>query len=378
MTTQIQSESSGSLKFWLASRARLIGPIAALLVLIVLFTALAPTSFPTLANVSNIVSQVSVLAVMAVGLTLVLLLGQIDLSVANLSSFAGVACATFFSGNAFGMFFLGEGRFSPGVTWIAVLLPVLLGMLLGWVSSLMINRAGIPSFVATLAVFEIASGWALYWSQGNTLYDIPPLVKFLGSGTFGPLPVIALVAAVILLVAHFVLQRTRFGRHVYMTGANRRAAELSGVPVNAVVRNVFVISGGLAAFAGVLNIGRLGSAQAEIGNDLLLPAIAAVVLGGTSLFGGVGGMGYTTIGLLIYGVLDNGLDQLDVDIFLKPYIRGLFLILALVLNVVAMRVAARATRRASVHQLNAELTAKDSADHAASPPTDSERETVAR
>lgn len=336
--------------------------MVALFVLILVFSVLAPSSFLTAANLTNVLSQVSVLAVMAVGLTMVLLLGQIDLSVANISSFAGVACATFFSGQAFGLFFFGEGKLTPGVTWLALLLPVLLGMLMGWVSSLMINKAGIPSFVATLAVFEIASGWALYWSQGNTLYDIPPLVQYLGAGKLGPVPVIAVVAAVIILIAHVTLQRTKFGRQIYMTGANRRAAELSGVPVKRVMRNVFIISGGLAAFAGVLNIGRLGSAQAELGNDLLLPAIAAVVLGGTSLFGGVGGMGYTTIGLLIYGVLDNGLDQLDVDIFLKPYIRGLFLILALVLNVVAMQVASKSTR-ASVRKINAEVVSTDSGDH---------------
>lgn len=356
MTIQQAAGGRPNLKFWLASRARLIGPIAVLVILVAVFSAMAPSSFLTLTNATNILSQVSVLAVMAVGLTFVLLLGEIDLSVANLSSFAGVAAATFFSGNAFGMFFLGEGKFTPKVAWIAILLPVVLGGLMGWVSSLMLNRAGIPSFVATLAVSEIASGWALYWSQGNTLYDVPPIVKTLGTGTIGPIPVIALVAAAILLVSHFVLQRTRFGRNVYMTGANARAAELSGVPVKAVMRNVFIISGALGAFAGIMNIGRLGSAQAELGDSLLLPAIAAVVLGGTSLFGGVGGIGYTAIGLLIFGVLDNGLDQLDIDIFLKPYIRGLFLVLALVLNVVAMRVASTATRRQSVHQINANLT----------------------
>jgi ribose transport system permease protein len=337
------TRTTPNIKYWMAARARILGPLFALVVLLVVFTAMAPTTFLTGANLTNLLTQVSVLAVMAVGLTMVLLLGEIDLSVANLSSFAGVACATFFSGNAFGLFLFGEGKLAPGIEWIAIFGPVALGMLMGWVSSLMINKAGIPSFVATLAVFEIASGWALYWSQGNTLYDIPGAVKWMGSGSLGPIPVIALVAAVILLVAHLVLQRTKFGRSIYMVGANRRAAELSGVPVQKVMRNVFVLSGGLAAFAGVLNVGRLGSAQAELGNDLLLPAIAAVVLGGTSLFGGVGGMGYTVIGLLIYGVLDNGLDQLDIDIFLKPFIRGVFLILALLLNVLAMRIARRAS-----------------------------------
>ena len=336
-----------TLKQWGAANALLLGPAAALVLLVVIFTLLAPGTFLSGANLTNIASQVSVLAVMAVGLTLVLLLGQIDLSVANVSSFAGVACATFFSGQAFGLFLFGPAHFPAGLTWIAVLVPVVLAGLLGWVASVLMNRAAIPSFVATLAIYELASGWSLYWSQGNTLYTVPPLIKTLGSGKIGPIPTIAIVAVVILVAGHLVLQRTRFGRHVYMTGASKSAAELSGVPVRAVTRNVFILCAGLSAFAGILNIGRLGSAQAELGNDLLLPAIAAVVLGGTSLFGGIGGMGHTVLGLLIYGVLDNGLDQLNVDIFLKPYIRGLFLILALVLNTVAMRLAAKSSTRSA-------------------------------
>lgn len=334
---------------WGASNALLLGPAVALILLIIIFALLAPGSFLSGANLSNIASQISVLAVMAVGLTMVLLLGQIDLSVANVASFAGVACATFFSGQTFGLFLFGQAHFPEGLTWIAMIVPIALAGLLGWVASILMNRAAIPSFVATLAIYELASGWSLYWSQGNTLYSVPSLVKTLGSGNLGPIPTITVVAAVVLLGGHLLLQRTRFGRHIYMTGASKTAAELSGVPVRAVTRNVFILCACSSAFAGILNIGRLGSAQAELGNDLLLPAIAAVVLGGTSLFGGVGGMGHTVLGLLIYGVLDNGLDQLNVDIFLKPYIRGLFLILALVLNTVAMRLAAKSSTR-SVEQ----------------------------
>ncbi|OBC17120.1 hypothetical protein A5784_25025 [Mycobacterium sp. 852013-50091_SCH5140682] len=357
---------------WTTSNALILGPAAALTLLIVVFTALAPKAFLSGANLSNIASQVSVLAVMAAGLTMVLLLGQIDLSVANISSFAGVACATFFSGNAFGLFLFGKGHFPEGTAWIAILIPIALAGFLGWVASVLINRASIPSFVATLAIYEVASGWALYWSQGNTLYSVPPLIKTLGGGKIGPIPTVCLVAAVTLLAGHVLLQRSRFGRHIYMTGASKSAAELSGVPVRAITRNVFIMAACLSAFAGILNIGRLGSAQAELGNDLLLPAIAAVVLGGTSLFGGVGGMGHTVLGLLIYGVLDNGLDQLNVDIFLKPYIRGLFLILALVLNSFTMRLAVRSSTRsaerfAETHDSGADTHANRSPDDPGGP-----------
>jgi ribose/xylose/arabinose/galactoside ABC-type transport system permease subunit len=344
MTLPISTSRPAASSRWngrISRHASFVGPILALVVLVLVFSTLAGGSFLTGNNLTNMASQVSVLAIMATGLTFVLLLGQIDLSVANMAAFAGVAMATFFSGQSFGLFLFGKAHF-PASSAIALLLPLVLAALLGWVSSLLINRAGIPSFVATLAIYEVASGWALYWSQGNTLYTIPPVVKTLGGGSTGPIPTIVLSAVVVMVVADVVLRRTQFGRTVYMIGANREAALLSGVPVQRVIRSVFVLSAVLSALAGMLNVGRLGSAQAETGSDLLLPAIAAVVLGGTSLFGGVGGIRNTVIGLLIYGVLDNGLDQLDVDLFLKPYIRGLFLILALVLNVVAMRATNRA------------------------------------
>lgn len=332
--------------------ATLIGPILALVVLFVLFSALAPSSFLTGANMSNIASQVAVLAVMATGLTFVLILGEIDLSVAFIGTFAGVAMAAFYSGKSFGLFFLGQGVFQRNQL-VAVLVPLAIAGLLGWVSSLMINRIGIPSFIATLAIYEVASGWALYWSSGNTLYTVPASIKTLGSGTVGAVPTIAICALGVLFIADLVLRRTQFGRTVFMIGSNREAARLSGVPVRRVVRTVFVAAAVLSALAGLLDVGRLGSVQADTGSDLLLPAIAAVVLGGTSLFGGIGGIPNTIIGLLIYGVLNNGLDQLDVNIFLKPYISGLFLIGALLLNMIALR-ASRAARNEQADVLEQE------------------------
>jgi ribose/xylose/arabinose/galactoside ABC-type transport system permease subunit len=322
--------------------ATLVGPLSALVLLFLLFAGLAPDSFLTGANMSNIASQVAVLAVMATGLTFVLILGEIDLSVAYIGTFAGVSMAAFYSSRSFGLFFLGNAHFNRNQL-VALLVPLALAALLGWVSSLMINRAGIPSFIATLAIYQIAAGWALYWSNGNTLYTIPHTATVLGSGKVGAIPTIAICALVILVLADLVLRRTQFGRTVFMIGSNREAARLSGVPVKRVIRTVFVSAAVLSALAGILDVGRLGSVQADTGSELLLPAIAAVVLGGTSLFGGIGGIPNTVIGLLIYGVLNNGLDQLDVNIFLKPYISGLFLIGALLLNMLALR-ASRAAR----------------------------------
>jgi ribose transport system permease protein len=328
--------------------APILGPLGALVFLFLTFSALAPGSFLTSANMFNILAQVSVLAVMATGITCVLLLGEIDLGFANVAVFAGMAASLFFAGKAVGVPLVGKVNFlwlaDAGVLSIAV--AVVFALLLGLLSGTLTARLGVPSFIATLGVLLLAQGWSFYWSQGENVYSLIPLAKSLGAGFMGPVPKIAISAGVVMLVGYVVLSRTRFGRYVYMTGANRTAAELAGVPTRRVVIAVFALSGLLAGFAGVLNVGRLGSAQAGAGDELLLPALAAVVLGGTSLFGGRGGVHYTLVGLLIYGVLDNGLDQLALDIYLKPFVRGVLLLLAIVFNVVMLRLASQATLQA--------------------------------
>jgi ribose transport system permease protein len=155
-------------------------------------------------------------------------------------------------------------------------------------------------------------------------------------------------AGVIMLIAHIVLSRTRFGRYVYMTGSNERAAQLSGVNTARVTIAVFAIAGFLSGFAGLLAVGRHGSAQPDSSADYLLPVIAATVVGGVSLFGGVGSIRATLIGVLVFAVLDNGLDQTSIDINLKPLMRGVILLVAIVLNVVGLRVAARTRASAEV------------------------------
>jgi ribose transport system permease protein len=345
---------AGGLRAQAARHANLLGPIGALVVMFGLFSALAPTSFPTPDNLWNIASQVSVIGVLGAGLTFVLLLGQIDLGVAAVSVMAGIIASVVFGGLALKLPFGGSVDFAKGSQWTAIILAIAVSVALGALAGVLTKRLGIPSFIGTLGVLQVAQGLAYYWSQGKTLYNLPPLSVTLGGGFAGPVPYIVITAAVILLAGHLVLSRTRFGRYVYMTGANPKAAELAGVPVRRITLYVFIISGGLAALAGLLNIGRLGSAQATSGDDLLLPAIAAVVLGGTSLFGGVGSMKNTVVGVLLYGVLNNGLDQLNMDVYLKPFASGAFLLMAITFNLMALRVASRAQMRASVDEAAAQ------------------------
>ncbi len=319
-----------------------LGPLATLILLSGLFAILAPNTFLSSANIVNMMSQVSVLAILAAGLTFVLLLGQIDLSVAAVAVLSGMVSSIVYAGLPLTFPILGPLTFGAGNQWVAVLIAGIIACLMGLLSGILTARFGIPSFIGTLGVLEMARGLAFFWSDGQNLYDITPLSTTLGESFFGPIPVIVIVAAATLIVGHIILTWTRFGRYVYMVGANPRAAQLSGVPVRRVTIAVFMISGLLAGFGGIVLMGRVGSAQATSGDNLLLPAIAAVVLGGTSLFGGVGSMKHTAVGLLLYGVLNNGLDQIDMNIYLKPFARGAFLLAAIALNIAALRIASRA------------------------------------
>lgn len=189
----------------------------------------------------------------------------------------------------------------------------------------------------TLAMMQIANGISAMLIRGQIAYTYPDVVTFLGSGNIFGIKASIVVCLVFLLVAHLVLTYTRFGRYVYMVGGNREAAEYSGVNVKMIIASVMVISAMCAGIAGMLGVAYFGSAQQNQFDTFLLDAIAAVVVGGTSLFGGRGGIGNTIIGLLVLGVLNNGLDHIQIDSFLKILIRGLILLAALVINVYAQK-----------------------------------------
>ena len=189
----------------------------------------------------------------------------------------------------------------------------------------------------TLAMMQIANGISALLVRGQIAYTYPDLVTVLGSGTIFGVKWSIVMCLLFMLVAHLVLTYTRFGRYVYMVGGNREAAEYSGVNVNMIIGSVMVISAMCSGIAGMIGVAYFGSAQQNQFDTFLLDAIAAVVVGGTSLFGGRGGIGNTIIGLLVLGVLNNGLDHIEIDSFLKILIRGLILLTALVINVYAQK-----------------------------------------
>jgi len=310
-------------------KAGALAPILTFLTLLVLFSAIS-SSFRSASNFLNIMQQNSGLAIMAVGVTFVLLCAEIDLSIAFMATLSGVLSAYLYVALQGAM---------PGF-WaqtIAMVAAVVVSGALGYVNGFGTAYVGLPSFMMTLAMLLITKGLALRITLGEPIFTIPPVLDVLGTGSIGlfliEVPNITVVALVFLIAGFVVLRYTRFGRYVYMVGGNRQAAELAGINVKGVTAACLCICGMTAGIAGIVLIGRMGSAQAEGLDSMLISCISAVVLGGTSLFGGKGGIPQTVVGLLTFGVLYNGLNHVDINIYLKEFISGIILLGALALNV---------------------------------------------
>ncbi|MGH2534939.1 MAG: ABC transporter permease [Thermomicrobiales bacterium] len=314
----------------IASRnARTIAPLATFVAMFVFFSLVTDVFF-TVGNLQNIVTQIGPVAVAAAGVTFVLLCAEIDLSIASVATFSGVMAAYFFHPDH-----LDRGYWG-------ILVAVLAAAGIGLLNGFLVAYIGIPSFMMTLAMLTIAIGLAQYVTEGRIIdaKGVPPVLEDLasvGNRVLG-IPVIGLVALGVLIICDIVLSYTKFGRYVFMTGGNREAAEMSGVNTKQVVMLSLMISSLTAGLAGMLFIGRLHSANPGAGAELLIQTIAAVVLGGTSLFGGEGGIKNTLIGLLIFGILSNGLNLIEgLSIHFKDALEGIILVGALLLNVLALR-----------------------------------------
>ena len=311
----------GSRSAW-SSRLRgaatnLGGPLLGLVVMVVALSLLSPF-FLTQRNLTNIMGQVSDVGVMAAGAALVILIGGIDLSVAAAMALTMMFTAWLYSAHSV-----------PFV--LALLLGLLLGAVLGGVNGLLATYGKVQPFVATLATMSAATGMALFITNGNTINEFPQWFSGLASTAFLGIPLQGVLLLVVYLVIGFWLKFRPAGRALYAIGGNEDVARLSGLPVRWAKVRVYVIAGGLAAIAGWINISTLDSAQPTAGTGYLLNVIAVVVIGGASLSGGVGGMGGTFVGLLIIGVLNNGMSLLHINPNLQPVVVGA-VILAAVLS----------------------------------------------
>ena len=301
----------------LAARGRRLGTLAGLVGLGVLLTILTP-DFLTVSNLLNVLQQTSINAVIAIGMTFVILSGGIDLSVGSLVALSGVALA----------YSLQAGAPLP----LAIAAGLAAGSAAGLVNGLLITRGKLPPFIATLGMMSVARGITLFWTDGRPVSGFDAAFRSLATGRVLMVPAPVLIAALLYLAAHLVLTRTRFGLYVYAIGGNEEATRLSGVGVRFHKTMVYVLAGLMSAVASVILTARLNSAQPIAGMMYELDAIAATVIGGTSLLGGSGTIGGTLIGALVMGVLRNGLNLLGISSFLQQVVIGLVIIAAVLVD----------------------------------------------
>jgi ribose transport system permease protein len=289
-------------------------PFAVVPVLVIAFSA-STDAFLSFRNLTAVASQASILLLASTGATFVILMGSIDLSVGAIVLLVGAVVVTAINGLDLGL--------------SAIAIGMLLGGLLGLSNGIVFARGTIPSFVVTLGSLSVFSGIALELLQGRALQYNSPAFDELAIGQLVPhFPNVALIAIVLWAVMASVCFKTRFGRYMYVIGGGEAVARTSGVPVVRYKIYAFVLSGALAGVAGTLAVARVGAAGPTLGTDLLLNSLAAVVVGGTSLSGGVGGVHRTLLGVLIITILDDGQNLLGVNQYLQMIIKGAVVIVA--------------------------------------------------
>jgi inositol transport system permease protein len=308
-------------------------PLIFLIVLMAVFAIVEPR-FMTQINLFNIARQVSVTGLLAIGMTFVILTAGIDLSIGSLVAFAGLVGAAVAKGGLSDRFTVGDDTIGFG--WpLAALAAITVGIVGGYLQGLAITKLKVPPFVVTLGGMSVFRGAALLFAAGGPISGFEPGFAWWGQGKIGPVPVPVILFLICAVSAHIVLSYSRFGRRVYAVGGNPEAARLSGLNVNRIVCSVYVIMGFFCGLCAFVLSARLNSAEAVAGIGYELTVIASVVIGGTSLFGGVGTIFGTVIGSLLIGVLLNGLVILNVSSYIQQIIIGVIIVLAVAFDTFA-------------------------------------------
>jgi len=282
------------------------------ILLVGLFLSLSTDSFMSLSNLTNVARQVSINGILAVGVTFVLLTAGVDLSLGSVVALSGVACATFAHPGDHSVF-------------VPIAVGLLTGTACGLVNGVLVTLGGVAPFIVTLGMMTIARGLALIFSGGRPVADMSNELTAL-AGDFVGIPIPVLCFAGVALAAWFFLSNFRLGRHIYAVGGNENAARAAGVPVERVKLFAYGLCGLLTGLAGVVLAARITTGQPNAGQAYELDAIAAVVIGGTSLAGGVGTITGTLLGVLLIGVINNGLDLQGVSSYYQAVIKGVIIV----------------------------------------------------
>jgi ribose transport system permease protein len=295
------------------------GVLGALLALVTLFSFLSP-HFLNTNNLFTVFSQVSIIAIMAFGMTFVLMIGEIDLSVGSIAALSGLVLGL-------------------ALTWglsgsLAILITLLTGALAGFANGFISARLRIPTFIVTVATLGIFRGLGYATTDAKPIEVDDSFILFLGNKKlFDLIPVPVIIVVVLLVFSHILLSKTKFGRRAKMVGGNKTAAEYVGINTKSLQVKIFMISGVAAAISGILLTSRLYSAQPNTASGYELDAIAAAVLGGTSLSGGYGTVFGTFIGALIMGIINNGMNLIGLPYFYQQIVKGIIIIVAVYIDV---------------------------------------------
>lgn len=296
-------------------------PLFGLIIFGIMVSILNPR-FLSIANLLNILKQTSINSIIAAGMTFVILTGGIDLSVGSILAFCGAFASSMLANGING--------------YVVLILTILLGSILGAISGSFISYAKLQAFITTLVSMTLLRGATLVFTDGKPISmgfgENALLFDFIGGGSFLGIPVPIYIMILVFSICFYILKNTKFGRYVFATGGNEEATKLSGINVEKIKIKVYAISGGLSALAGIILTSRLGSAQPTAGAGYELDAIAAVVLGGTSLSGGVGSISGTITGALIIGVLGNALNLLDVSSYYQMMIKAVVILVAVLID----------------------------------------------
>ncbi len=280
-------------------------------------------------NLLNVIRQVSAIGVIAVGMTFVIIAKGIDLSVGSILALSAVVSASLVQMPG------ATNTLFPGLQlpwFVGVLVGLAVGTLVGLVNGSLVAYFKIAPFIATLGMMTAARGLALIYTDGRPLSKLNPAYNFIGQGDILGIPVPILILALVALAAHFMLTRTRFGRHVFAYGGNEQAARVSGINISRIMLGIFAMTGLLAGLAGILLSSRIGSGNPQLGTGIELDAITATVIGGTSFNGGIGTIWGTIVGALIIGVINNGLDLMNVSPFWQQVVKGIIIVLAIIID----------------------------------------------
>ena len=295
-----------------------MGILAGLLILCAVLSVMT-TSFATVTNFFNVVRQVTINLFLPCGMTYVILLSGIDLSVGSVIAVSGCISAGLITWNGMPVY-------------VGILGGVLVGMLLGAVNAWIISSTNIPAFIVTLAMMNIGRGIARIYTKAQTISVLNDQYMFWGMGSIFGIPIQLFCIIAVVAVSSFILNRTQMGRHIYAVGGNKQAAQYSGIRVKKVTFFVFIYCSLLASLAGILTVGRTFTATMTLGESAEMDAISAVVLGGTSMNGGRGTISGTVIGAIVIGVLKNGMNLLGIDSSWQFIVQGIVILIAVYLD----------------------------------------------